>query len=236
MNKNQNKVTFATNEELIKVYRYFSSSRKDEVGEIERSLIVSTKRIIAESTTEKGFTREEFPVDAIDRVDTSFYHAKRGLLGFGLIIFGIIIFTLSFIENFTNIIPYLNIGLKVVGSLLFILGIVYFIIKKPRQAFKLTFYSKHLFYDLATLSGENFVIRERKSKRKKEAKQVKIVSKITPAALVMINEINGLIIDLQELNYELKHARKQVASGNMNRDSYTFLRSSLVEKIKELYK
>ena len=52
----------------------------------------------------------------------------------------------------------------------------------------------------------------------------------------MINEINGLIIDLQELNYELKHARKQVASGNMNRDSYTFLRSSLVEKIKELYK
>ena len=69
MNKNQNKVTFAINEELIKVYRYFSSSRKDEVGEIERSLIVSTKRIIAESTTEKGFTREEFPVDAIDRLD-----------------------------------------------------------------------------------------------------------------------------------------------------------------------
>lgn len=240
MGDSTNKFAYATSEQLIKTYRYLSSSNKEQKSDEDRLLSVTTHRVILESISNNGFMREEYPVECIDHINSSFYHSKKGLFGLFFIILGVIIIGVSFIEALNELFAFLKFILIGVGAVLIIIGILYFIIKKSKQSFKLTLFSRSEFHPLTTISGENFHKKEKKQKKnsnqKKATKEVKIISKVTPAAKVMINELSALIIDLKTYKYQMQENYKLVTKGNITIDEYNTLQESAITKIKETYK
>lgn len=229
-----NELIIARNEELIKIYRFYSSSTNTkEEGEVQKNLIVSNKRIVIESNNASGFSREELPLASIDRIDTRFYYAKRGKFGLLILILGIVLNGLSLIEIIKTSFGTYNYLLNLIGTVLVVLGIIFFIIKKPKQAFKLTFYSYEEFHNLSSISGENFITKERK---RTSEKTVKIKSKVTPAARVMINELNALLIDLKDFNFQVDYAKQMVLKKNLSPEEFEHHYHFLLNKIITLYK
>ena len=230
-------LTFSRSEELIKTYRYYSSTVKDkEQGEVEKSLIVTTRRLILESTDNSGFSRDEFPVDFIERIDTKFYRSKKSLFGLIALVFGIVISVFSVIFNelingLFNGFGFILIGF---GVGLFVIGLLYLILKKSKQAFKLTLYSSKPLYDYGSISGENFISKDRF--KKKEPKKIKVISKITPAAMVMLNELHSLILDIRDFNYQVEYGKKMVLSKKLSSEEYDHHYYFLLNKIVTLYK
>lgn len=240
MGEGQNKLIYASSEQLIKTYRYLSSSNKDQESDEEKVLTVTTNRIILESSTSSGFVREEYPIECIDYVDSSFYHSKIGKLGLLFIILGVIIIGVSFVGFIDEILPYLKLILIGIGTILLLGGILYFIFNKSKQSFKLTLFSKSEFHKLAVISGENFHKKEKIQKnnknRKKTVKEVKVISKVSPAAIVMINELSALIIDLKTYQYQMKENYKLVSLGKLTFDEYNTLQVSALNKIIDTYR
>lgn len=237
MSKKFGELSFGRNEELIKTYRYYSSTVKDkEQREVEKSIIVSTKRLVIESTDNSGFSRDEFPIEFIERIDTKFYRSKKGLFGIIGLFLGLIILVLGII--FTDDLNELFLGLGVIivvaGMILFILGLLYLILKKSKQAFKLTLFSSRALYDYGSISGENFIYKD--SVRKKDSKKIKVVSKITPAAMAMLNELNSLIIDIRDFNNQVEYGKKMVLRKKLSPEEYDHHYYFLLNKIVTLYK
>ncbi len=200
------KVVLGSTEELIKVYNYFkfNSSSKD-VEDYSNSLTVTTDRIIIESVTKSGFVRDEYPLDCFERIDSQFFFSKKSKVGLLLLILGLVIVigTLSF-EFFVQSILYVLLGGIGLGAAIAILGLVLLIKLKSKQSFRLTLYSTKKFSSLTTLSGENFSISKRKLKRTKEVTKSKIVADVTEDALKMLNELNGLLIEIRHFKEKVK--------------------------------
>lgn len=237
MGSNLNTLTYGKCEEFIKTYRYYSTSTKDkEVGEVERSLIITTKRIVLESTNKSGFSRDEIPVELIDKVYTNFYRSKKSMIGLTLLIFGVITAALSLLigSKLDVVFSRFNYALIGFGSFLIVLGLLYLILKKSKQAFKLTFFSTKQFYNFSSISGENYMIRERKAK--KQAKKIKVISKVTPAAVVMLNELNALLIDIKDFNFQISYAKEMVLKKVMTLEEYENHYSFLLSRIINSYK
>lgn len=232
-----NNLSYSKSEELIKKYRYYSTSTKDkEVGEVERNLIITTKRIILESTNKSGFSRDEVPVELIDKIYTNFYRSKKSMVGLALLIFGVILTTISLLigARMDVIFRGLNYAILGLGSLFIIIGLLYLILKKSKQAFKLTFFSTKQFYNFSSISGENYMIKERKTK--KEAKKIKVVSTVTPAAALMLNELSAILIDIKDFNFQINYAKEMTLKKVMSREEYEQHYSSLLSKIINAYK
>lgn len=237
MTDNNDKLTYGASEEYIKTYYYHTSSSKEkEVKEVERSLIVTNRRIILEEKNKSGFSRDDFPIDFIERTDTRFYHSKKNKTGIVLLVFGLLISTGGFLtkNSLSNVFSGFNIALASFGIVLFVCGLLYMILKKTKQAFRITFSSSRKFYDFSNISGENYVIRQRKIK--KSSKKAKVISKVTPAALVMINELNGLLIDIRDFNFQADYAKQMYLRNKLSIAEYEKHYAYLLERILNKYK
>lgn len=237
MSENNTNLIFSRVEENIKVYRYYTSTLKDhDEADTNRNLIVTTKRIILESVNKHGFSRDEFPVEYIERIDTRFFRSKKSAFGLIMLLLGLIIAASALIIGpsldvvFTGF-HYLVAGL---GVVILVLGIVHMAIKKSKRAFKLTLYSSKEFFAFSTISAENYVLKERNTK--KESKKVKVVSNVTPAAFVMLNELNALLIDIKDFNAQIEYAKQMVLRKNLSPEEYEHHYHYLLNKIVTLYK
>ena len=231
------KLVTGNSEEYIKTYRYYSSSAKDkEVGEVEKNLIVTTKRIVLESQNNSGFYRDEFLIDFIDRVDSKFYHSKKSKIWIGLMIIGGLLMVGGFFMggSLDALFAGANFALAGLGLVVFILGILYLIYKRSKQAFSLTLYSSKKFTDFADISGENFIIKPKRSK--KGSKNVQVKSKVTPSAVVMLNELNALVVDIKDFNYQIEYGKKMLLESKITAVDFEKHYNFLLDKIASKYK
>lgn len=199
------KIKYAKSEKFIKTYRYCSSSIKESGGiEVEKNVTITTERLIVEENSKNGFTRDEIAMSNIDRVETNWHDFKKPTLGLLWIILGIIAIIFSFVGK-RYIQQYYLIPL-IVGIVLFFLGFILIFRRKPQLSFILSVYSINPIYQQAMLTETNFSVKSKKSKRKKNKNLSNtIVVKVTPAALVMLNEIGAIIIDTKYYNDQTKN-------------------------------
>jgi hypothetical protein len=238
MGKNIDNFTIGQTEEVIKTYLYHSVSSSDkEIGDSVKNLIVTTKRLILESKNNNGFTRDEFPIDMIDGVNTKFYQSKKSKIWLLLMILGIGFIgpAIGVKDILSNVFGGLVIILIALGALLFIGGLVYLIRKKRKQSFSLTFYSTKQLYDFSSVSAENFIIKERKQRKGAKPKQIKVLSKITPAAVVMLNQIHALIQDIKEFKNQVRLYKKMQLDKDLTALEYQERYDALLERLKDKY-
>jgi len=235
MEKNLDLLVYSQSEDIIKIYQYHSTSSKDKVvGNSIKNLIVTTKRIVLESKSTGGFSRDEFLIDFVESINTRFYHSKKnkiwlvfmllGMLGIGLGI-GLIDLLNSLFGGFSFVV----IG---ISALMFIFGVVYLITKKPQQSFSLTLSSTKLLYEFSNISGENYI----KKERKKGKKQIKIYSKITPAAVSMLNELNALILDIKDFKYQINMEKMAYIEKEITLEEYEERTKILANNLKDQYR
>lgn len=237
MAKETYKIKYAKSEKFIKAYRYCSSNIKESGGvEIEKNVTITTERLIVEENSKHGFTRDEIAISNINRVESNWQDYKKASMGYLWIVLGIISIVFSFLgKRFIN--QYYLIPL-IFGILLFFWGLILIIRRKPQLSFLLQVYSTNPIYQQAMLTETNFSVKVKKSRRKKN-KNVsnKIVVKVTPAALVMLNEIGAIIIDVKHYNEQTKKLldlyNKKIIDEIEYNEKINGLFLKLVENIKE---
>ena len=107
--------------------------------------------------------------------------------------------------------------------------------KKRKQSFSLTFYSTKQLYDFSSVSAENFIIKERKQRKGAKPKQIKVLSKITPAAVVMLNQIHALIQDIKEFKNQVRLYKKMQLDKDLTALEYQERYDALLERLKDKY-
>jgi len=235
MAKNLDVVSYSQKEEVIKTYQYHSTSSSDKaLGQSVKNLIVTTKRIILESRNTAGFSRDEFQIDFIESINTRFYRSKKSKIWLSFMLLGIFIIVLGIVlvDFFNSLFSGFNIILYGIGALFFIFGLVYLIIKKPKQSFSLTLYSSKQLYEFSNISAENYIIKE----RKKGSKKIKVFSKITPAALMMLNELSALLLDIKEFKYQVNLEKMLLVEKEIIEEEYAEKYQNLLNNLKEYYK
>lgn len=115
------KAQLANGEQILKSYTYglTKASKLFKSSTVDHSLIVTNKRIIAESESKHGINRKEVPLNAVDYIDSYASGASNPLLLIKSIIIGIIaLLACIFLNN--------NLGEIVENNMLIILGCVIF--------------------------------------------------------------------------------------------------------------
>lgn len=234
MGKNHDNLTIGQGEEVIKTYLYHSESSPDKsIGDSVKNLIVTTKRVILESKNNNGFSRDEFPIDLIEGVNTKFFQSKKSKVWLLLMILGVLLLVSGIVlkDAMSVVFASLNIIFIILGALLFIVGVVLLIKLKPKQSFSLTLYSSKQLYDFSTISAENYVVKE----RKKGKKQIKVVSKITPAAVVMLSQLNALLYDIRDFKTQVEMFKNMQIQKLLTIVEYEERYEALLASLKEKY-
>lgn len=201
----------------IKKFPYLSVSSKDHGGDTKNNLIITTSRVIIESTNKNGFTRDEIPIDSVDRVESKFVRIRSKALGIFILFIGILILIAGGITLFLDQPLPVYVPLFSVGGLLSLISILVLLFKKAKQSFTLTFYTRDKFNLLANISADTFSSRRKKTKKNTN---VKIITNVTAEALKMLNEVHGIVIDVKRFNKQIECVEKLVYENKITRADF----------------
>lgn len=177
----------AKNETILKKYNY--SLQKSKSGSLENNLIITDKRIISESVSEKSVLRKEMPVAAADYIGST-YAANNAtlIIGLAILVLGI---TLIIVGAVSEMVAGIIIGIIaiVAGVVVLVLALL-----KRGAAVTLQISGKMGEHNLMSVGASTL-----SSRKKINSVKIKVNKE---ESLKMIDEIGALLIGIKEGTYK----------------------------------
>lgn len=177
-------IVYANNEREIKKYNYATIKTKGNVkGETKKNLIITNKRIINESISEKYVVRNEIPISSVEFINSNFSTQNKGLFGaIALIVLGIIIAIVSKILVGSNIPMFIGLAICLLGIILLLVSLF-----SARESVTLTFSGRKNKHNILSLGSSNI------KNNKITTKKIKVDREI---ACKMVEEIGAILINI----------------------------------------